>query len=89
MSEVDTAASSVITDHEFDAPRWWERCSTCGYSMAAHERMSDRARLERASQLGALDHRCPSCVQLDRDVVDSSGVTHRVHTECPHRWEEG
>jgi len=81
----DTAASSIITDHPFDAERWWDRCAVCNYSMAAHAHM--HVRLARATSLGALDHRCPRCVQLDHDRVDSNGVSYRVHADCPHRWE--
>lgn len=81
----DTAAASGITDHPFDAERWWERCTHCGFSMAAHDTLTDTVRADRAVTLGAHDHRCPACVQLDHDrVVD--GASFRVHSECPHAW---
>jgi hypothetical protein len=81
----DTAASSIVTDHPFDARLWWERCIHCGLSMAAHAHLTNSVRYGRAASLGALDHRCPACVQRDHDrVVD--GVSLRAHSECPHAW---
>jgi len=84
---MDTLASSQITAHAFQASRWWERCAICGYSMAAHTELTEGMRTERASSLGALDHRCPKCVLLDHDRVDKNGISYRVHADCPHRWE--
>lgn len=84
---MDTSASSTVTAHPFHASRWWERCATCGYGMAAHTELTEPMRLERATSLGAHDHRCPECVLLDHDRVDPNGVSYRVHTDCPHRWE--
>jgi hypothetical protein len=83
----DTAASALITAHAFQSSHWWERCAICGYSMAAHTTLTEPMRIERAESLGAHDHRCPECVLLDHDRVFSDGTSHRVHTDCPHRWE--
>jgi hypothetical protein len=78
-------ASSMISAHAFEAAHWWDRCSVCGYSMAAHTAMTEPVRVACATSLGTLDHRCPKCVQLDHDKVEHDGISYRVQQDCPHR----
>lgn len=87
MSETapDTAHAALISDHPFAAAVWWECCTTCGLSMAAHVSLSDAARTQRVDELAALEYRCPECVRQDQTIV-VDGALQRVHTDCPHRW---
>lgn len=84
----DTAAVVTVTAHPFEASPWWERCTVCRESMAAHATVHPMTAHEMAEDLAEHDWRCPQCIQLDRDRVNADGTLGRIHTVCTHRWGE-
>jgi len=81
----DTAASSMVVNHEFIAHPWWARCKACGLSMAAHRGVRSSTLDAEITALRCLPWRCDVCVRLDRVVVDlATGVNVLEHFKCTH-----
>lgn len=58
----------LVTDHPFvNHEEWWERCSTCGLSMAAHALLHAGVGYRMREELDGLSFRCPECVRLERE----------------------
>lgn len=55
--------TSLVIDHDFRAaPRWWERCTACGLSIAAHSGVFITTRAAISDDIARTPYRCPECV---------------------------
>jgi hypothetical protein len=65
---------TLIENHVYRAEPWWDRCVTCGLSMAAHVHVAAQTLSAMETELAGLTYRCPYCI--DRRI-----------DPCPHGRE--